>query len=219
MQEDSHTQRIYKKNEAHCTHRPPRYWGEKTEYQIDNVFAPYWWGYRRNGNYGAFQNYWILNRYEPLLLYKASIDVWNKVATDLSVFRSKLYLFIIDYTSKYIKLVQTVDASSDMVISHVRSIFAWHGKPKVVFSDQRSQYSFHKLKKISKSWDFIHKTSSTGFPHSNGFVEKAIQTINKTLWTCREGNSDPYLSMLPLCTTKNSSGLHHSCWRKQSCKN
>ena len=45
-----------------------------------------------------------------------------------------------------------------------------------------------------------------GFPQSNGFVERAIQTIKKTLQKRREDDNDPCLAMLPLRTTKNSSG-------------
>ena len=68
-----------------------------------------------------------------------------------------------------------------VVIKHMKSIFAQHRIPKVVFSDNGSQYSSHELKRFSKSWDFIHKTSSPEFPQSNGFVERAIQTIKKTV--------------------------------------
>ena len=91
----------------------------------------------------------------------------------------------------------------------MRSIFAWHGITKVVFSnDNGPQYSSRKFKKFSKLWDFIHKTSSPEFPQSNGFVERAIQ--KKTLHKCREDDSDPYLTMLALHTTKNSSGTSAS---------
>ena len=53
--------------------------------------------------------------------------------------------------------------------------------------------------------DFIHKTSSPDSTQSNGFVERAIQTIKKTLRKCRKDASDSYLSMLALRTTKNTS--------------
>ena len=92
----------------------------------------------------------------------------------------------------------------------MRSIFARHGIPKVAFSDNGPQYSSHEFKKFSKSWDFIHKSPRPEFPQSNGFVERAIQTIKKTLRKCREDDSDPYLAMLALPTTKNSSGTSAS---------
>ena len=110
-------------------------------------------------------------------------DVWNKVSTDLFVCLNKLYLIVIDYTSKYFELAQlpNLSASSHSVITHMRIIFAQHDIPKVVFSDNGPEYTSHEFEKLSKSWDFIHKTSSPEFPQSDGFVERAIQTIKKTL--------------------------------------
>ena len=92
----------------------------------------------------------------------------------------------------------------------MRSIFERQGIPKVVFSDNGPQYSLHELKKFSKSWDFMHKTSSPEFPQSNGLVERSIQTIKKILRKCIEHDSDPYLAMLALHTTKNSSATSES---------
>ena len=86
-------------------------------------------------NCNACQKYRNLNPREPLLSHEIPKDVWNKVATDLFVCLNKLYLIVIDYTSKYFEIAQLPDVSSDTVITHVRSIFARHGIPKVVFSD------------------------------------------------------------------------------------
>ena len=48
------------------------------------------------------------------------------------------------------------------------------------------------------------------FPQSNEFVERASRPLRKPkkrkLRKCREDDSDPYLAMLALRTTKNSSG-------------
>ena len=116
-------------------------------------------------------------------------DVWNKVSTDLFVCLNKLYLIVIDYTSKYFELAQlpNLSASSHSVITHMRIIFARHDIPKVAFSDNRPEYTSHEFEKFSKSWDFIHKTSSPEFPQSDGFVERAIQTIKKTLRKMKRG--------------------------------
>ena len=56
-------------------------------------------------------------------------------------------------------------------------------------------------------------------PQSNRFVERAIQTIKKTLRKCREDHSDPCLAMSTLHTTKTA--LVHppqSYWWKKRCE-
>ena len=52
------------------------------------------------------------------------------------------------------------------------------------------------------------------FPQSNEFVERASRTLRKPkkrkLRKCREDDTDPYLAMLAIRTTKNSSGTSSS---------
>ena len=167
------------------------------ERTISNIRSTMYWPYIDKGinemisNCNSCQKYRNLNPREPLLSHEIPKDVWNKVATDLFVCLNKLYLIVIDYTSKYFEIAQLPDTSLDTVITHMRSIFARHGIPKVVFRDNGPQYSSHEFKKFSKSWDFTHKTSSPEFPQSNWFVERAIQTIKKALRKCKENDSDP----------------------------
>ena len=82
------------------------------------------------------------------LIHEIPKDVWNKVAADLFVCLSKLYLIVIDYTSKYFELAQLPNASSDTAITQMRSIFARHDIPKVLFSDNGPQHSSRESKKF-----------------------------------------------------------------------
>ena len=161
-------------------------------------------------NRNTCQKYQNLNLRERLLSHEIPKDFCNKVATDLFVYLNRLYLIVIDYTSKIFELAQLPNASSDKVITHMRSIFARYGTPKVVFSE-------NKFTKFSKSWNFIHKTSNVKFPQSNGFVEIAIQTIKETLRNGREDKNDPYLVMSAQPQTAPVQPPR-SCWWKGSCE-
>ena len=74
------------------------------------------------------------------------------------------YLIVIDDTSKYFKLAQPPNASSETVITHLRSIFAREGIFKAIFSDNGSQYSWSEFEKSSKSLGHLHKAFSPEFP-------------------------------------------------------
>ena len=63
--------------------------------------------------------YRSFNLREPLLSHEIPKSVWNKVAINLS-------LVVIDHTSKYFEQTQQPNASSDTIITHMRSIFARH---------------------------------------------------------------------------------------------
>ena len=85
-------------------------------------------------NCNACQKYRNSNPPEPLLSHEIPKDVWEKVGTDLFECLNKLCLIVIVYTNKYFKLVQLLNAASDTAITHIRSTFARHDIPKVVFS-------------------------------------------------------------------------------------
>ena len=130
-------------------------------------------------NCNACQKCWNLHSCEPLLSQKIPKDVYNKEGNDLFAFLSILYLIVIDYTSKCFRLAQLLNTSSNTVITHMISIFAKHSIPKVIFSDNRPQYSSQSCKTSSKSWDFSQRSSIPKFLQSNRFLERAIRTITK----------------------------------------
>ena len=80
---------------------------------------------------------------------------------------------------RYVSLLP--DTSSATVASHNKSISGRHGIPKVVISDNGSQYSCHKYRDFSEHWEFKHITSSPKHPQANGKAEHTIQTIKSLL--------------------------------------
>ena len=62
-------------------------------------------------NCNVCPKYQNLNPCEPYLRPEIPEDVWNKVATDLFLCLNRLHLHLIDYTSKFFKLVQLPNAS------------------------------------------------------------------------------------------------------------
>ena len=160
-------------------------------------------------NCNSCHKFWNLHSCEPLLSQKIPKDVYNKEGNDLFARLSILYLIVIDYTGKCFRLAQLPNTSSNTVITHMISIFRKHSIPKVIFSDNRPQYSSQSFKTFSKSWDFTQRSSIPKFPQSNRFLERAIQTITKILTKCKEDDSHLYLTMLSLYINS-SSGISPS---------
>ena len=150
------------------------------------------------------QKYRHKQQKETLIPHDTPLRAWTKVGTDIFSCLNRNYILVIDYTSKYFDLHQLPNLCSSTVIHKTKSIFARYGIPEIVISDNGTQFSSYKYKQFSKDWNFKHVTSSPEFPQSNGLVERAIQTIKKTMKKCSEDRSDPYLALLALRTTKNS---------------
>ena len=92
--------------------------------------------------------------------------------------------------------------SAACVIKHMKSIFARHGIPQEVVSDNRPQCSSHEFSKFAEEYGFVHSTSSPKYPQSNGEAERGVQTVKSLLK--KADQDDPYLALLvyrstPLC--------------------
>ena len=82
--------------------------------------------------------------------------------------------------------------TADDVITHTKSIFARHGIPELVYSDNGPQFHLEAYKLFASEYQFSHVTSSPVYPQSNGEAERAVGTIKSLLR--KEG--DPYLGLL-----------------------
>ena len=75
------------------------------------------------------------NRKEPLMPSECPGRPWQKLGADLFLLGSKTYLLVVDYFSRYVEIAQLSHTRSTDVIVHLKSIFARHGIPEVLVSD------------------------------------------------------------------------------------
>ena len=118
---------------------------------------------------------------------------WSTVGADLfQTENNKHYLVIVDYFSRFFEVVKLTYTTSEAVVEHFKSIFARHGIPDVVRSDNGPQFASEYFRKFAREWGFSHVTSSPHFPQSNGEAERAVRTIKGIL----KKSSDPYLGLM-----------------------
>ena len=122
---------------------------------------------------------------------------WQKVATDLFEWKQDTFLLIVDYYSRFIEIARLNRMTADEVIIRTKSIFARHGIPETVISDNGPQYTSEAYKTFALEYQFKHITSSPYFPQSNGEAERAVRTIKDML----KKSNDPYLALLAYRTT------------------
>lgn len=112
------------------------------------------------------------------------------------------YLLLVDYFSRFIEVAKLTHTTSIAVIGHMKSIFARHGIPVEVRSDNGPQFSSERFQKFASEWGFVHTTSSPRFPQSNGEAERAVRTVKNLL----KKESDPYLAFLAYRATPLANG-------------
>ena len=138
---------------------------------------------------------------ESLIQHDISKQVWTKVGTHILSVLIQDLVILEDYTSKYFEIFFLPNTLSDAAINHTNSIFARHGIPETVISDNGPQFISDEYDKSAKSWESYHNFSSSEYPESNGMVEQTIQTVKKTLRKAELTNNDPYFAILAFRTT------------------
>ncbi|KAK7092375.1 hypothetical protein V1264_008127 [Littorina saxatilis] len=140
---------------------------------------------------------------EPLLPSSIPDRPWSRLGMDLFELKGKTYLIVVDYLSRWIDMRPFHQLSSAATINAIKSVFATHGIPDVVMSDNGPQFSSYEFQKFAENYGFTHTTSSPKFPQSNGEAERAVQTLKNLL----KKSDDPYLALLTYRSTPIHNGL------------
>ncbi|XP_061727723.1 uncharacterized protein K02A2.6-like [Cydia pomonella] len=133
---------------------------------------------------------------EPMRSHQVPGKPWEVLATDLFEFRNKHYILVVDYYSKYVEVVSLSDIRSETIIIQLKSIFARHGIPKKLVSDNGRQFTSAVFQSFVEKWEFEHVTSSPYYSRSNGLAERNVQTVKKLMEKAQSDGTDPYLALL-----------------------
>lgn len=131
------------------------------------------------------------NQKEPMIPHAIPDRPWQKLGSDVFEHKGKPYLVVVDYYSKYIETSLMRDKTAGTIVTHMKSIFARHGIPEELVSDNMP-YNSKEFKRFADDWGFELITSSPTYPQSNGLSEKAVQTVKRIL----KKASDPYIGLM-----------------------
>jgi hypothetical protein len=139
-------------------------------------------------------------KHEPLRPTELPQRPWQQLGADLCSHEGKDYLVVTDYYSRWLEVRYLQSTTSTAVINKFRLIFATHGIPEVIISDNGPQFQCRKFKDFAEEYDFEHRTSSPGFPQANGEAEAGVKIAKKIL-----KQKDPDLALLNYRNTPHSS--------------
>lgn len=147
----------------------------------------------------------LVNKKEPLLPHEFPSRPWQNLSIDLLKFKNKWYVTLIDNYSRFIELMELKSLSSSSIIEFLKSIFARHGIPEIVYSDNGPQFQkmfTSEFNGFANDYGFIHVTSSPKFPQSNGMAEAAVKIVKYRL----KKGGDMCKAMLSYATTPLANG-------------
>ena len=139
---------------------------------------------------------------EPLITSDFPNRPWQTVGTDLFDYKGNQYLLLVDYFSRYIEIAKLTSTTSAAIVNHMKSIFARHGIPDTLRSDNGPQYASETFAKFADEYGFTHITSSPKYSQSNGEAEKAVQTVKNLI----RKSDDPYIALMTYRATPLKNG-------------
>ena len=92
------------------------------------------------------------------------------------------------------------------VIKHTKSIFARHGIPEIVISDNGSALFQQRIQTLCKRVGIFNDTSSPKYSKGNGLAEAGVKIIRKLSKKASLNDEDPYLAVSAHRTTPGNDG-------------
>ena len=125
---------------------------------------------------------------------------------NLFEYGGRTYLITVDYYSRWVEIKLLTTQTAKSVITAAKELFATHGIPDIVISDNGPCFSTVPFQEFAAKYGFLHTTSSPRYPRANGEVERAVRTVKGLL----KKNEDPYLALLTYRSTPLQTGLSPS---------
>ena len=142
---------------------------------------------------------------EPLQPHDIPEGPWRKLGMDYFHFNGNTYVLICDYFSKF-PFMFKAKTSFWSLKDHLIDLFSIEGYPDEIVSDNGPPFNSKEFAKFLSGLGIKHTTSSPGYPRSNGFIERHIQTVKSML--SKSSNTRSFQEVLAdLRTTRIGTGL------------
>ena len=140
---------------------------------------------------------------QPLQSTPAPERPWQHLGADYFSFNGSEYLVIVDYYTKmpFVRKMSPSQCNSARMIAVLKELFAEHGIPEVIRTDNGPQFGSHLFAEFTKGWNIDHTQSSPRNPRSNGQAESAVKIVKGLLTRAKFSGQDPYLALLAYRST------------------
>lgn len=116
---------------------------------------------------------------------------WYRLHADLGTFGGATYLIVVDGHSKWPEAIPlSARSTSAEIIKELQTLFATHGLPAVLVTDNGPQFVAKEFEEFLSSNGIRHYTSPHYHPSSNGQAERTVQTVKTMLKKITTGRGD-----------------------------
>ncbi len=119
---------------------------------------------------------------QPLSQWTTPSRPWERVHIDFAgPFHGSMWFVLVDALSCWPEVRQMKSTTTDKTTAVLQDIFATHGLPEVIVSDNGPQFTSTEFEQFCKQRGIKHKTTPPYHPQSNGLAERFVQTFKKAI--------------------------------------
>ena len=122
----------------------------------------------------------------PLHPWEWPAQPWQRLHVDFAgPIDNFMYLIVVDAHSKWPEVIPMRSTTATRTISKLRQIFAQHGIPEQIVSDNGPQFASEEFADFAKANGIRHIRSAPYHPATNGLAERFVQTFKNALKASR----------------------------------
>ena len=116
----------------------------------------------------------------PLHPWEWPSEPWSRIHLDFAgPYMGSMFLVLVDAHSKWMDVHLMHSITSAKTIEKLRIIFANHGIPRKVVTDNGPTFTSYEFQEFMQKNGIVHVKSAPYHPSSNGLAERAVQTLKR----------------------------------------
>ncbi|XP_026523461.1 uncharacterized protein K02A2.6-like, partial [Notechis scutatus] len=124
---------------------------------------------------------------------------WSRIHIDFAgPTKGHTFLITVDAYSNWLEIHRMHTTTTDSVINKLNRLFATHGFPDVLVSDNGPQFTALPFEQYLADRGIRHALTSPAHPAANGRAERMVQFVKKTLHKMEFGNIDEKINRILL---------------------
>ena len=118
-----------------------------------------------------------------------------------------MWLILVDASTKWPEVVQISSTSSERSIEVLRSLFSRYRIPRIIVSDNGTQFTSELFTQFCKRNGNHHKLSAPHHPSTNGEAEQLVQTSKSSIKLKQMKTILNEIPFIPTCQYQKNSSL------------
>ena len=118
----------------------------------------------------------------PLHPWEWPSQPWQRLHIDFAgPFHGTMWLIVVDAHSKWPEVIPMTTVTTTTTVTKLRSLFAQHGLPEVLVSDNGPQFTSEEFQQFVAANEIRHVRSTPYHPATNGLAERFVQTFKRAM--------------------------------------